>query len=158
MKIILIILIILLPNYTNDFKLEFDVIKTIKTKSNKSIYKLLPYVSVYDSSTMLDLLSEAVVESGFNGSTLSNKYNNYYGIKGKGIDMNTKEYKGDSLYHCVQSFRKFNSIEECVVFRVNRVRKMGTCPNSLYNNLKNKVKVLINNDLYYEYKIVYERN
>ena len=110
-----------------------------------------------DSSKRIELLSQAVIESNWGNSSLSTNHNNYFGIKGKDVELRTIEYKGDSLYHCNQSFKKFNSIEECINYRLNKVKSMGTCPSSIYVNLQRRVIKTINNDITIKDTVIWQR-
>lgn len=149
MKIIFIIFMFLLPNVISPLTLRLEPYSCVNIVilKNREVYKLLPYLIGYDSVKRLELIAEAVIESGWGKSTLSRKYNNYYGIKGKDVTMQTFEYQGDVRYECKQSFRKFNSIGDCVEFKVKRVKKMGTCPNKIYDKLKKQVMVIVSNEI-----------
>ncbi len=151
MKIILILLLLLPINmYPIKEKVKviekYTVIEYYTAVNYKRVYDLLPYINHLDSNKILDILSCAVVESGWNGNSLT-KYNNWFGIKGNDIEFNTIEYKGDSLYKCKQSFKKFSSISDCIDFRLTKVRKMGTCPTKLYNSLQSKLRAIISKDI-----------
>jgi uncharacterized FlgJ-related protein len=154
MKIFLIILLLLIPlktinkTFTFSIRKEVHFEKQFHFKKYRPIYKLLPYLNNLDSVTVLNILSEAVIESGWGKSSLSTKHNNYFGIKGKDVEMNTFEYKSGELYYCKQTFKSFKTIEECVIFKLTRIKKMGTCPQSKYDSLKQKVKLIISKDLY----------
>ena len=117
--------------------------KILIIKSNKNVYKLLKYLTDVDSLKRLQYLSEAVIESNWGNSSLSTNHNNYFGIKGKDVELMTTEYNKDSLYHCKQSFKKFNSIKECIEYRINKVKSMGTCPSRIYVKLQDKIKLTI---------------
>lgn len=78
--------------------------------------------AVYPENLVLQQLCEcqAILESGIlqGGSLLSNKYNNLFGIKGKGIktgrsiSLPTKEQVGNKLITLKQDFAWNDSVEE----------------------------------------------
>lgn len=82
-------------------------------KAAQAVYK--------DNNTMAKLCAtQAILESGFlrGGSQLANKYNNWFGIKGKGIitgksiSLPTKEYEKGKWITINQDFAWNNSTEE----------------------------------------------
>lgn len=53
------------------------------------------------------MMAQAILESGSGNSTLASQYNNYFGMKGAGVSLSTKEY--DSKVDTVASFQVFDS-------------------------------------------------
>ena len=58
------------------------------------------------------ILAQAAVESNFGESELSKSYNNYFGIKGKGVVLPTIEMKGGQKMAVEDGFRTYNSARE----------------------------------------------
>lgn len=58
------------------------------------------------------ILAQAAVESNFGESELSKTYNNYFGIKGKGVVLPTIEMKGGRKMAVEDGFRTYNSARE----------------------------------------------
>ena len=67
------------------------------------------------------VIAQAILESGWGGSTLASKYHNYFGLKcgsrwiGKSVNMSTKEeYSVGTLTTIRDNFRVFDSMEDGV--------------------------------------------
>ena len=58
------------------------------------------------------ILAQAAVESNFGESELSRNYNNYFGIKGKGVVLPTIEMEGERKMAVEDGFRTYNSARE----------------------------------------------
>ncbi|MDY3118266.1 MAG: glucosaminidase domain-containing protein [Peptoniphilus sp.] len=55
------------------------------------------------------ILAQAAVESNFGASELSREYNNYFGIKGKGVVLPTIEMEGERQKNVQDGFRTYES-------------------------------------------------
>lgn len=66
------------------------------------------------------VVTQAIHESGFlnGGSVLANRYNNLFGIKGKGAVLNTIEYIKGVRTQVKAEFAAYASIEDC--FKAHR--------------------------------------
>lgn len=58
------------------------------------------------------ILAQAAVESNFGESELSGNYNNYFGIKGKGVVLPTVEMEGERKMAVEDGFRTYDSARE----------------------------------------------
>lgn len=58
------------------------------------------------------ILAQAAVESNFGESELSRNYNNYFGIKGKGVVLPTVEMEGEKKTAVEDGFRTYDSARE----------------------------------------------
>ena len=58
------------------------------------------------------ILAQAAVESNFGESELSKHYNNYFGIKGKGVVLPTMEMEGEEEKMVQDGFRTYGSARE----------------------------------------------
>ena len=96
-------------NLTGDFRQDLATIK----EAAAVVYP--------DNKIMMQLcIAQAILESGIRngGSVLSNKYNNLFGIKGKGIktgrsiSLPTKEQVGNKMVTVKQDFAWNDSVEE----------------------------------------------
>ena len=58
------------------------------------------------------ILAQAAVESNFGESELSKHYNNYFGIKGKGVVLPTMEMEGEEEKMVQDGFRTYSSARE----------------------------------------------
>lgn len=58
------------------------------------------------------ILAQAAVESNFGESELSKEYNNYFGIKGKGVVLPTVEMEGERKMAVEDGFRTYDSARE----------------------------------------------
>lgn len=58
------------------------------------------------------ILAQAAVESNFGESELSKHYNNYFGIKGKGVVLPTVEMEGEEEKMVQDGFRTYGSARE----------------------------------------------
>ena len=58
------------------------------------------------------ILAQAAVESNFGESDLSKHYNNYFGIKGKGVVLPTMEMEGEEEKMVQDGFRTYGSVRE----------------------------------------------
>lgn len=58
------------------------------------------------------ILAQAAAESNFGESELSKHYNNYFGIKGKGVVLPTMEMEGEEKKMVQDGFRTYGSARE----------------------------------------------
>lgn len=58
------------------------------------------------------ILAQAALESNFGESELSRNYNNYFGIKGKGVVLPTIEMEGERKMAVEDGFRAYDSARE----------------------------------------------
>lgn len=90
------------------------------------------------------IIAQAACESGWNSSSLSKKYYNFFGMKcgskynGKSVNMTTKEeYTKGTLTTIKDNFRAYNSLEEGIngyfdfIGSMKRYSNLKTCSNSL---------------------------
>ena len=82
---------------------------------------VIKYANDYGIKVHSPIIAQAILESGWGGSTLASKYNNFFGLKcggswkGKSVNMATKEeYTVGTLTHIRANFRVFDSIEDGV--------------------------------------------
>lgn len=82
---------------------------------------VIKYANDYGIKVHSPIIAQAILESGWGGSTLASKYNNFFGLKcggswkGKSVNMATKEeYTVDTLTDIRANFRVFDSIEDGV--------------------------------------------
>lgn len=82
---------------------------------------VIKYANDYGIKVHSPIIAQAILESGWGGSTLASKYNNFFGLKcggswkGKSVDMATKEeYTVGTLTDIRANFRVFDSIEDGV--------------------------------------------
>ena len=82
---------------------------------------VIKYANDYGIKVHSPIIAQAILESGWGGSTLASKYNNFFGLKcggswkGKSVNMATKEeYKVGTLTDIRANFRVFDSIEDGV--------------------------------------------
>lgn len=82
---------------------------------------VIKYANDYGIKVHSPIIAQAILESGWGGSTLASKYNNFFGLKcggswkGKSVNMATKEeYSVDTLTDIRANFRVFDSIEDGV--------------------------------------------
>lgn len=82
---------------------------------------VIKYANDYGIKVHSPIIAQAILESGWGGSTLASKYNNIFGLKcggswkGKSVNMATKEeYTVGSLTDIRDNFRVFDSIEDGV--------------------------------------------
>lgn len=82
---------------------------------------VIKYANDYGIKVHSPIIAQAILESGWGGSTLSSKYNNFFGLKcggswkGKSVNMATKEeYTVGTLTDIRANFRVFDSIEDGV--------------------------------------------
>lgn len=61
--------------------------------------------------------AQAIIESGWGGSTLSANYNNYFGITGSyhggTVNMPTREFYGGQYHYMNRYFRTYPSMQDC---------------------------------------------
>lgn len=61
--------------------------------------------------------AQAILESGWGGSTLSTNYNNYFGITGSyhgnTVNMPTREFYGGQYHYMNRYFRSYPSLQDC---------------------------------------------
>lgn len=87
--------------------------------SQEEFYKKY-YPIVKDSVKGTGLFPETVIaqmaiESGWGGSGLTTKYNNYFGIKGgKGVSLETEEEVNGKRVSITDKFRVYNSVEDSI--------------------------------------------
>lgn len=84
------------------------------------------------------IIAQAALESGWNTSSLSKKYNNFWGMKcgskytGKSVNLATKEeYTKGTLTSIKANFRAYDSVDEGIHGYFNFIESM-----SRYSNLK----------------------
>lgn len=82
---------------------------------------VIKYADDYGIKVHSPIIAQAILESGWGGSTLASKYNNFFGLKcggswkGKSVNMATKEeYTVGTLTDIRDNFRVFDSIEDGV--------------------------------------------
>lgn len=82
---------------------------------------VIKYANDYGIKVHSPIIAQAILESGWGGSTLASKYNNFFGLKcggswkGKSVNMATKEeYTVGTLTDIRANFRVYDSIEEGV--------------------------------------------
>lgn len=82
---------------------------------------VIKYAYVYGIEVHSPIIAQAILESGWGGSTLASKYNNFFGLKcggswkGKSVNMATKEeYTVGTLTDIRANFRVYDSIEDGV--------------------------------------------
>ena len=82
---------------------------------------VIKYANDYGIKVHSPIIAHAILESGWGGSTLASKYNNFFGLKcggswkGKSVNMATKEeYSAGTLTDIRANFRVFDSIEDGV--------------------------------------------
>lgn len=82
---------------------------------------VIKYADDYGIKVHSPIIAQAILESGWGGSTLASKYNNFFGLKcggswkGKSVNMATKEeYSVGTLTDIRANFRVFDSIEDGV--------------------------------------------
>lgn len=82
---------------------------------------VIKYADGYGIKVHSPIIAQAILESGWGGSTLASKYNNFFGLKcggswkGKSVNMATKEeYTVGVMTDIRDNFRVFNSIEDGV--------------------------------------------
>lgn len=82
---------------------------------------VIKYANDYGIKVHSPIIAQAILESGWGGSTLASKYNNFFGLKcggswkGKSVNMATKEeYSVGTLTDIRANFRVFDSIEDGV--------------------------------------------
>lgn len=79
---------------------------------------VIKYANDYGIKVHSPIIAQAILESGWGGSTLASKYNNFFGLKcggswkGKSVNMATKEeYSVGTLTDIRANFRVYDSIE-----------------------------------------------
>lgn len=82
---------------------------------------VIKYANDYGIKVHSPIIAQAILESGWGGSILASKYNNFFGLKcggswkGKSVNMATKEeYTVGTLTDIRANFRVFDSIEDGV--------------------------------------------
>ena len=115
-----------------------DYINTME----KVLYKALEDNGIDPNVWTKYLLAQTVVESNWGKSSISTKYNNYGGIKGKGSGLvSTREYDPNRGYYSIKdSFRSFDSVEDFADFFVKRLRDkfeaFSTTPEDYLKNIR----------------------
>lgn len=61
------------------------------------------------------IISQAALESRWGQSDLSKKYNNYFGVKGKGVALPTYEYRNGVPKVEYAQFKTYNSLDESLL-------------------------------------------
>ena len=108
----------------------------------KALHKALENNGIDPNVWTKYLLAQTVVESNWGKSSISTKYNNYGGIKGKGSDLvSTREYDPNRGYYSIKdSFRSFDSVEDFADFFVKRLRDkfeaFSTTPEDYLKNIR----------------------
>lgn len=88
------------------------------------------------------LLAQTAIESNWGKSSISTKYNNYGGIKGRGSGLvSTQEYDPSIGYYSTKdSFKSFDSVEDFADFFVKRLRDkfeaFSTTPEEYLKNIR----------------------
>lgn len=82
---------------------------------------VIKYANDYGIKVHSPIIAQAILESGWGGSSLASKYNNFFGLKcggswkGKSVNMATKEeYSVGTLTDIRANFRVYDSIEDGV--------------------------------------------
>lgn len=82
---------------------------------------VIKYANDYGIKVHSPIIAQAILESGWGGSTLASKYNNFFGLKcggswkGKSVNLATKEeYTVGTLTDIRANFRVYDSIEDGV--------------------------------------------
>lgn len=82
---------------------------------------VIKYANDYGIKVHSPIIAQAILESGWGGSSLASKYNNFFGLKcggswkGKSVNMATKEeYTVGTLTDIRANFRVYDSIEDGV--------------------------------------------
>lgn len=82
---------------------------------------VIKYADDYGIKVHSPIIAQAILESGWGGSTLASKYNNFFGLKcggswkGKSVNMATKEeYTVGVMTDIRDNFRVFDSMEDGV--------------------------------------------
>lgn len=82
---------------------------------------VIKYANDYGIKVHSPIIAQAILESGWGGSALASKYNNFFGLKcggswkGKSVNMATKEeYTVGTLTDIRANFRVYDSIEDGV--------------------------------------------
>lgn len=82
---------------------------------------VIKYANDYGIKVHSPIIAQAILESGWGGSTLASKYNNFFGLKcggswkGKSVNIATKEeYTVGTLTDIRANFRVYDSIEDGV--------------------------------------------
>ena len=82
---------------------------------------VIKYANDYGIKVHSPIIAQAILESGWGGSTLASKYNNFFGLKcggswkGKSVNMATKEeYTVGVMTDIRDNFRVFDSMEDGV--------------------------------------------
>lgn len=80
---------------------------------------VIKYANDYGIKVHSPIIAQAILESGWGGSTLASKYNNFFGLKcggswkGKSVNMATKEeYSVGTLTDIRANFRVYDTIED----------------------------------------------
>lgn len=88
-----------------------------KEKIEKYVQK---YAEKYGYNFPEMIVCQAILESGINGSGLSNKYNNFFGMKaskdwrGKSVNLNTAEYY-NGYVNITAGFRMYDTVEDGII-------------------------------------------
>ena len=78
-------------------------------------------------------IAQAILESGWGKSSLTQKYNNLFGIKGKGVKCATFEYIGTKKIDCTGEFKAYPDWESSVAdhsslfLRLSRYKNLVDC-------------------------------
>lgn len=108
----------------------------------KALYKALEDNGIDPNVWTKYLLAQTAIESNWGKSSISTKYNNYGGIKGRGSGLvSTREYNPNRGYYSTKdSFRSFDSVEDFADFFVKRLRDkfeaFSTTPENYLKNIR----------------------
>lgn len=137
---------------TDDFKIEEPVTdKYIPKSKQEYVSKMTDAISKALEDNNIDpkvwtkyLVAQTCIESGWGKSSISTKYNNYSGIKGKGSgNVSTREWDPKRGYYTINSsFKKFNSMEDFadqyVKLLKNRFNAFKGTPQEYLKNIRDK--------------------
>lgn len=117
---------------------KYDYITTM----GKALSKALENNGLDSSVWTKYLLAQTALESNWGKSSLAYKNNNYGGIKGKGVSLNTKEYSKDrGYYDSKSSFRMYSSIDDFADHYVKLLKNKFNAfenPSKYLYNIKSK--------------------
>jgi hypothetical protein len=99
-----------------------------KTKQNLFYEKYLPIIRDSVKGTGLfpeTVIAQMAIESNWGKSGLSSKHNNYFGIKGKGVNMASDEEIDGKKVSKNSDFRTYNSVEDSIKDYVKVLQTQG---------------------------------
>lgn len=162
MKIFLLFLLIFLPN---SFINDYDIIDYTRTDyitkdtviiNTNDVYRYKFYLCavgtvknrVVDTDSTYYLLSNAACESGWGKSSLARVYNNYFGIKGKGIKLKGVEYVNGNKVYVVSNWATFKDFKSCLEKRLSiKSSKFMTCDKVVYNRFLKSIEGVIRKEV-----------